>query len=122
MAWEKGESGNPAGRPRGSVNGRTRALFVLDEVLSDANNRKRLRDKFEEAIKVDALRFFTQIVMPLLPKNTTIDLNVNQQVASTPDQIVLMMDAVTLGRPPAAIRHRRRLTPLDFADLDLEDN
>ena len=36
--FEKGVSGNPAGRPKGLLTGRAKALYALDQVVSKEEN------------------------------------------------------------------------------------
>ena len=66
----KGFSLNPAGRPVGCVGGRTRALNIIDSVLGDEVNLKKMEAALVEALNKKPLWFFVNIVMPLLPKET----------------------------------------------------
>lgn len=70
--WEfkPGQSGNPAGKPKGSIGGRARALLMLDEIMAKAGNLKLLGEEFQKAFKAKPLSFFKTYVMPLLPKET----------------------------------------------------
>ncbi len=56
------------GRPKGSPAGRTRALLVLDEMLGEVDNRETLRAAMQAAFDKNPLKFFRQVVIPLLPK------------------------------------------------------
>ena len=58
------------GRPKGSPAGRTRALLVLDELLGEADNRDTLRASMQAAFDKNPLKFFRQVVIPLLPKTS----------------------------------------------------
>jgi hypothetical protein len=65
-----GASLNPAGRPKGAVSGRARALELVDQVLADKANIQSLEKALSKALREKPLWFFVNIVMPLLPKET----------------------------------------------------
>ena len=65
-----GQSGNPAGRPKGSSGGRVRALMKLDEMLSKKRNERVLMQAMEAELLRDPVGFFKSVVMPLLPKES----------------------------------------------------
>ncbi len=65
--FKPGQSGNPAGRPKGSVGGRQRALQLLDEIIAEEPVITRIGEAMRQAVMDDPLKFFRQIVMPLLP-------------------------------------------------------
>jgi len=67
--FKPGESGNPAGRPKDSFAGRHQALIVLDKVMAEAKNKKKLAEKFQDAFDSNPLAFFRTYIMPLLPRN-----------------------------------------------------
>ncbi len=69
----KGKSGNPAGRPKGSLGGRARAIIELDRILGRNENAKLLADELEKEFQADPVRFFKNVVMPLLPKESRVD-------------------------------------------------
>ena len=75
MAFQPGQSGNPAGRPKGSYGGRIKALAALDKMLG----RKKSQDALVKALQLefdkDPVRFFKTIVMPLLPKESKLQLD-----------------------------------------------
>lgn len=61
-------SGVPGpGRPKGSVGGRAAALQMLDKVLAEPSAQAKLADALREYFEADPVKFFRQIVMPLLP-------------------------------------------------------
>lgn len=62
-----GNCANPIGRPKGSVGGRQRALMILDEIVNDPSNVEALRQAMVNAFIEDPMKFFRQIIMPLLP-------------------------------------------------------
>jgi hypothetical protein len=57
----------PAGRPKGSVGGRARALILLDSILAEDEFQRLIGDGIRDAIRKNPMRFFRQIIMPLLP-------------------------------------------------------
>ena len=58
-----------AGRGRVSIRGRKKALRSLDRMLEECGgNGGRLEDALQDSFNRDPLRFFIEIVMPLLPK------------------------------------------------------
>lgn len=58
---------NPNGRPRGSQGGRTKALALLDQIIGEEAVQVRIGEAMRQAIMDDPMKFFRQIVMPLLP-------------------------------------------------------
>ena len=75
MPYEPGQSGNPAGRPKGSKSGRMQALGVLDTMLKDVGTLAVLRAGLEKKLAQDPVWFFRRIIMPLLPKDATVQLD-----------------------------------------------
>lgn len=65
--FQPGQSGNPAGRPHGA-GGRQRALQILDEVGNREDNAQLLSEAMDKAMKQNPLKFFMQVMAPLLPK------------------------------------------------------
>ena len=72
MEFQAGESGNPAGRPKGSYGGRIQALAGLDKLLARKKNQQALIAALEKDLQKDPVRFFKTVVMPLLPKESKI--------------------------------------------------
>ena len=72
MIFQPGQSGNPAGRPKGAVCGRVRAVQLLDEIIAEPENQQRLRDALREEFEKNPQRFFRTIIMPLLPKESLV--------------------------------------------------
>ncbi len=70
MSFESGQSGNPAGRPKGSYGGRIQALAALDRMLGKKKNQTVLVKALEAEFLSDPVRFFKGIVMPLLPRES----------------------------------------------------
>jgi hypothetical protein len=75
MQFQSGESGNPVGRPKGTKSGRMQALGVLDDLLKDEGALTTLREGLQKALERDPSWFFRRIIMPLLPKDATVQLD-----------------------------------------------
>jgi hypothetical protein len=75
MQFQSGQSGNPDGRPKGIKSGRMQALGVLDDLLKDADTLATLREGLQKALERDPSWFFRRIIMPLLPKDATVQLD-----------------------------------------------
>jgi hypothetical protein len=61
-------NGTPGpGRPKGSIGGRAAALATLDKILGEEQVQAQIGDAMRQAVMDDPLKFFRQIVMPLLP-------------------------------------------------------
>ena len=65
--------GNPGG-PAGRKCGRSRALAMLDEMLSAGGNLDILHKALEEHFRKNPVRFFRQIIMPLLPVSARMEI------------------------------------------------
>ena len=68
--FEVGNSGNPAGRPKGSYGGRIQALAGLDKLLAKKKNQRALIGALEAELQANPVRFFKTVIMPLLPRET----------------------------------------------------
>ena len=68
--FEKGVSGNPAGRPKGLLTGRAKVLYALDQVVAKDENIELIEAALEKTLKEKPMWFFVNIIMPLLPKET----------------------------------------------------
>ncbi|MDD4020066.1 MAG: DUF5681 domain-containing protein [Kiritimatiellae bacterium] len=68
--FQPGTSGNPAGKPKGLVSGRSKALGALDRIVGRDENIEILEAALEGALRKRPLWFFVNIVMPLLPKES----------------------------------------------------
>lgn len=69
MAFTKGQSGNPAGRPKGSVGGRHALLMELDAVAAEPEVKARFIEALREAFLKEPLTTFRTFIAPLLPKS-----------------------------------------------------
>ena len=68
--FQPGISGNTRGRPKGSLGGRAQALAALDRMLSKECNQQALFDALEKEFQADPARFFSNVVVPLIPRST----------------------------------------------------
>ena len=73
--FEVGQSGNPRGRPKGAYGGRIQALASLDKILGRKKNLASLEKALEVEFRRDPVRFFRSIIMPLLPKESKLELD-----------------------------------------------
>lgn len=89
--FEKGISGNPVGRPKGLLTGRSKALYALDQVVSKEENLALIEDALEKTLKEKPLWFFTNIIMPLLPKET-------KGVLETGDRVIEWQSLVSVSK------------------------
>ena len=78
--FEKGVSGNPAGRPKGLLTGRAKALHALDQVVAKDENIGFIEAALEKTLKEKPMWFFVNIIMPLLPKETKGELETGDRV------------------------------------------
>jgi hypothetical protein len=68
--FKPGQSGNPAGKVKGTVGGRMKALGALDRMMGKEENIALLETALEDTFRKKPVWFFVNIVMPLLPKET----------------------------------------------------
>ena len=78
--FQPGQSGNPSGKPKGCVGGRSRALKVLDDMLVQEENLAALETALKAELHKNPIRFFRTIVMPLLPHDARIEVQSAPQV------------------------------------------
>ena len=72
MQFQPGQTGNPEGRPKGQKSGRMQSLGELDSMLKDSDVMATLREGLLKALEKDPVWFFRRIIMPLLPKEATL--------------------------------------------------
>lgn len=65
----------PAFRPKGTIGGRALALKTLDVMLGKDKNQENLMNALQAHFDADPVRFFKQIVMPLLPTDVKVRLS-----------------------------------------------
>ena len=51
------------------VTGRHAAIATIDSIMGDSANLALFRDRLQEAFSEDPIRFFQELVMPLIPRN-----------------------------------------------------
>ncbi len=92
--FEKGVSGNPVGRPKGVLTGRAKALYALDQVVAKEDNLALIEQVLEKTLREKPLWFFTNIIMPLLPKET-------KGVLETGDRVIEWKSLISAADPAA---------------------
>jgi hypothetical protein len=106
MQFQPGQSGNPAGRPKGQQSGRMQALGELDTLLKDSGVQETLREGLKKALERDPVWFFRRIVMPLLPKESTLQLEndgvIEWRLLSNTPPIGVKSESTTLGKLDSA--------------------
>lgn len=76
--------GNKLGVHKGSgMGGRRLALAWLDEVLREEGSKRRLKDALREYLDKHPIKFFREIIMPLLPKEAKVEMQAQGQVVWT---------------------------------------
>ena len=98
-----GNCANPGGRPKGRVGGRTLALQTLDAMLDEDRNQENLRHALQASFDNDPVKFFKQIIMPLMPAEVKMNLveETGFSWMSLPDSIRLRdsLKSATAGEP-----------------------
>ena len=51
------------------TNGRQAAISTIDSIMGDSVNLTQFRNRLQKAFTEDPIRFFQELVMPLIPKN-----------------------------------------------------
>ena len=74
MRFQPGNPGGP-GRPKGATGGRIRILLALDELLSEEPEVEGMKKALRAQLHKDRVRFFRQIIMPLLPHESKLRLD-----------------------------------------------
>ena len=79
MAFKKGQSGNPTGRPRGSTSEKT--AYIRDWVISVIGaNAQRLANDFPRLSRKEQWRVITQILPYILPRQHEAVIDANMEV------------------------------------------
>ena len=73
VPWKPGESGNPAGKPKGTVSPRTRAVQILESVLAQPDVQEAIRVGLHDYFLKKPVQAFRRLVMPLLPRTLKLD-------------------------------------------------
>jgi len=66
--FKSGQSGNLAGRPKGSVGGRALLLARFDKFLAEKTTAVKIEHAWKRSLNADAAKFWREEVVPLLPK------------------------------------------------------
>ena len=107
MPFQPGQSGNPAGRPKGAKSGRMQALGVLDALLKDEGTLETLREGLQKALAKDPVWFFRRIVMPLLPKEASLQIEhdgvIEWRLLSNTPPIGANSESTMLGKHDSAL-------------------
>ncbi len=106
-SWKPGQSGNPAGRPKGTKDAINKAF--LDDVTEDW--RECGKEALERARK-DKPAEYVRMVAGLLPK----DQNLNV-VTSTDDLFCQMLDSMNSGRADDEVRKENARMKAEIAAL-----
>ena len=69
------KKGGP-GRPRGSLSGRAKALGVLDQILAEEKNLKKLRRSLQKKFNESPIKFFMKVIIPLMPKKVELETDI----------------------------------------------
>ena len=75
----KFKKGNP-GKPKGAIHWQTRTLEEVAKVVKKQKNLKALGKHFQELFDKNPAGFFLKFVMPFLPKNLNIDMNMTGDI------------------------------------------
>ena len=73
--FKAGVSGNPNGRPKGTFGGRIQALAELDRILARGLNKRLLSKALEKEFRDDPAKFFKNVIMPLLPRESKLQVD-----------------------------------------------
>lgn len=78
--FKAGVSGNPKGRPKGTLGPRKRAFAALDQLMAKSGNQEAFKAALEAEFNADPMRFFKNVIMPLLPRNARLQADAGDQV------------------------------------------
>lgn len=74
MAFKKGQSGNPNGRPKGAKNKSTETVKEWLTMLID-KNREQIEDDLQTMLPKERVALFERLMQYVIPKQTQADLN-----------------------------------------------
>ena len=66
--WKPGQSGNPAGRPKGALSGRQQAVSLLDSILAEPDVKAAIQKGLREYFLKKPVQAFRRLVLPLIPR------------------------------------------------------
>lgn len=79
--WEKGQSGNPNGRPKGTGNKVSQEVKgMIEEILIDPDNVAKLKKELTALSGRDYIKAFTELFPYIVPKlsNTSLDVDIEK--------------------------------------------
>lgn len=97
--FQPGQSGNPAGRPKGITTGRTQAVALLDDVLKEPDVRRVMREKLRAYILDDPVRAFRKLVIPLLPREARMEVGDSVRVVVWKSILECNRDSLANAQP-----------------------
>ena len=62
------------GRTKGSLGGRAKALLLLDKIVGEECVQAAIAKAMRDAVMADPMKFFRQVIMPLLPQDVKVKL------------------------------------------------
>ena len=68
-----GTSGNPNGRPKGSVSGRKRLLQELDKICEDPELLEAFGKDLKKKAKENPVGFLLKVILPFMPKELIVE-------------------------------------------------
>ena len=100
VPWKPGESGNPAGKPKGTVSPRTRAVQILESVLAQPDVQEAIRVGIHDYFLKKPVQAFRRLVMPLLPRQLKLDVE-GPAVIVWKSLLEIHAEALKQQQPPA---------------------
>lgn len=73
-------AGNPGGPGGNRVCGRTGILRILDKVLEEEGSKEALQDALRDELNKRPIKFFKEIIMPLLPKESKVEMQAQGKI------------------------------------------
>ena len=62
------------GRTKGSLGGRAKALLLLDKIVGEECVQAAIAKAMRDSVLADPMKFFRQVIMPLLPQDVKVKL------------------------------------------------